>query len=237
MLGRNRLLCLLCSLLLCLSFVPSAAAEEAEEETLPVEFFSDAAFFGDSVTKNLFSYCSRTDALGDALFLCEYFYSVENAVKNAIRIWYKGEGRTIETAISLSGTHKAFFMLGINDLPLSGGVDRLMDNWAKLVAMLREEEPELAIYIQSLLPVYYNSQSDANEVIDDYNERLRTFCEENDCVYVDLAPHFKDEHNALKAAYCSDNDVHLTDAGAALWAELLLDPANYSVDPREDYHE
>ena len=45
-----------------------------------------------------------------------------------------------------------------------------------------------------------------------------------------------DADNALREELSSDYYVHLNNDGAALWAELLRDPANYSVHPRSiDY--
>ena len=68
-------------------------------------------------------------------------------------------------------------------------------------------------------------------MIDGYNEELKQFCEDNDCVYVDIAHFFKDEFNALADVYCSDQYVHITNEAAALWASLLRDPYRYSVNP------
>lgn len=134
----------------------------------------------------------------------------------------------------LTGANKIFVMRGVNDIALYGGIDKAMDCWDYFVSTIREQSPHVFFFIESSLPIYYSAQYSAwtNDLFDEYNERLRAFCEEKDCVFADIAHYFKNDQNSLADEYCSDHYCHVTYAAAAVWAEQLKNPANYSVDPR-----
>ena len=70
-------------------------------------------------------------------------------------------------------------------------------------------------------------------MIDDYNERLKTFAEENDCTYVKIGEQFKNDRGLLPYEHCRDGFAHMRIDDAKIWVELLKDPANYSISPRE----
>ena len=227
------------------SAVPAATAaptpEPAPEPTpepapdlspLPESWFDDAVFFGDSISVTLGNYADRTGILGDALFLCEFSYSVHNAISGQLKIWYQNQQYAPEDVLPLTGATKVFTMLGVNDVALPGGVDKTMEYWRQYIANIREKNPDILIFIESCLPVMYEFSGRNNDIIDDYNIRLRELCEETGCIYVDVAHYLKDEKNLLALEYCSDYGEHITYEGARVWAEQLRNPENYSVNPR-----
>ena len=134
--------------------------------------------------------------------------------------------------LPLTGATKVFTMLGVNDVALPGGVDKSIEKWLQYIANIREKNPDIQIFIESCLPVYYEFSDRNNDIIDEYNVRLRQLCEETGCIYVDVAHYLKDDNNKLALEYCSDYGEHITYAGAAVWAEQLKNPENYSVNPR-----
>ena len=216
---------------------PTATPEPTPEPTpdmslLPVEWFSDAVFLGDSVSKTLEGYNDYFGDLGEPTFLCEYSFSVHSAINTYMTVWFRGEEWDALDVIRETGGKKLFIMLGINDIGVS--LDRTMADWEVLLGGIRARDHEITFFIQSLLPMYAGTQVPElnNELIDEYNERLRALCERTGSVYVDLAPHFKNADNALREEFSSDYYVHLNNDGAKLWAALLRDPANYSVHPR-----
>lgn len=201
---------------------------------LPDAWFDDAVFFGDSVTVTLERYCLASGDLGQAQFLGEYSYSMEDALHGGRKIWYGGKPYLAAEVAPLTGGRKFFVLLGNNDLAYYGGVDALMERWELLVAALQEQCPGAVIFIQSALPVFHGAEREGwnNALFDEYNARLQVFCAEHGCVYVNLAPYFKDENNCLNPAYCADSFCHLTQEAIGIWVEQLKNPANYSVDPR-----
>ena len=63
-------------------------------------------------------------------------------------------------------------------------------------------------------------------------ELNKPFAAENDCTFVEIGEHFKDARGLLPYEHCRDGFAHLRIDDAAIWAELLKDPANYSISPR-----
>lgn len=185
-------------------------------------YFNDAAFIGDSISLKLSYYAESSGEFGDALFLVSGSYGVGNAVDGAMQVYYQGQDTTPEDALAKSGVKKVFIMLGMNDLARFG-LDGTIEYWEKFVANIREKNPDIVICIQSMTPVWYGGEVGDlnNQNIDQYNEKLKQFASDNGCAFFDIAPFMKDSNNALATDYCSDNFVHLTDAGARAWTMVL----------------
>lgn len=246
--NHKKIICLLLCVLLTLSFAgcnsepnptetttPAETTQPPAETTAPPatepketlkEFFDNAAFIGDSVTLKLRNYNTEFGALGDATFLCQGSYSVAHAVNNTMYLSYQGEDMTPQDALKACGVNKVFILLGMNDIGLYG-VDETITNWGKLIENIRNVNPELDIYIQSGTPIYYQGETGGltNAKMDEYNQKLQAFAQANDCVYVDIATPMKDSNNGLAKAYCSDDFVHMTNPGCALWFEIISECA------------
>ena len=200
---------------------PTTEAPTQPKETM-AEFFDNAAFIGDSVTLKLRNYNTENGAVGGAKFLCQGSYSVAHAVNDTMLLSYQGQDMTPQDALKACGANKVFILLGMNDIGLYS-LEETMANWAKLIANIRQVNPQMEIYIQSGTPIFHTGQTGnlTNARMDEYNGLLKTFALENDCTYVELAARMKDSNNGLAKAYCSDDFVHFTDPGCALWVNVL----------------
>ena len=205
---------------------------------LPDEWFDDAVIFGDSVSTALQKQCLKTGDLGDVTFFVIISYSVHNAVSGQLKIWIDSKDYFPEEVAALLEARKVFFMMGLNDIGLYGGVDKTMTYWETLLDRFAQTAPGTTVFIESCLPICWYSELDYwnNEIVDEYNRRLQALCEERGCVYVDLGHYFKGEDNTLRLDLCWDARCHPNYEGAAIWIEQLRNPLNYSVDPRSiDY--
>ena len=203
---------------------------------LPSDWFNDAVFLGDSVSMTLDAYNDTSGDLGEPLFLCTRSFSVRNAINTYMTVWFRGQEWDALNVIPQTGGKKLFIMLGINDI--GGGLDQSMADWEVLLGGIRARDHRITIFVQSLLPMFKDSESPLlnNKIIDEYNQRLKALCVRTGCIYVDVAGYFKDEDGSMRQELTGDYYVHPNNDGAALWAALLRDPANYSVDPRSiDY--
>lgn len=186
------------------------------------DFFDDAVFIGDSVTYMLYNYEMAHDVLGDAQFLVRGSYSAFHAVNNTMLVNYQGVSMNLQDAIAATGAKKAFFLLGTNDIG-AYGIEKTMANWDTMIGRIREKTPDIEIYIQSMTPVWTGGEKGGlnNTRTDEFNEELKVFAEQNNCIYVDIASYMKDATGGMAQKYCSDEYVHLTEAGAEVWIQVL----------------
>lgn len=203
------------------SRAPVLSPPEASEGI--AEFYDDAVFVGDSVSLMLSSYAAETGLLGNAQFLVRSSYSVIHAVNNTMLMYFRGEQLPLPEAIAGCGAKKVFIMLGMNDIG-AYGISKTMERWEIMLSQIRERNPDVEIYIQSMTPVYTGGENGAlnNPNTDSYNKQLVAFAEENGCVYLDIASYMKDSTGGLAEVYCSDEYVHLTRAAAETWIKVLI---------------
>ena len=204
------------------SRMPVLVPPEAEEG--PCHFFDDAAFIGDSISYTLMLHNTKTGDFGEALFFVRGSLGIHNTLNRVLKIYYQGQSMTPWDALAASGVNKVFIMMGTNDIGYYG-IDATMEKWEEFLGNIRQSAPEIQVYIQSLTPMWTESEVGIlnNENIDLYNQRLKEFAEANDCYFVDIAPYFKDQTNGMARPYCNDFYVHMNYDGTAVWANLLKD--------------
>lgn len=196
-------------------------------------YFDDVVFVGDSVSLKLTNYEAAMDVLGKADFVTAGSLGSANALwdliqSDSVHPIYQGEKRYIEDSVALSGKHKVYIMLGMNDIALysTGGA---VENMKTLIGKILEKSPDVTIYVQSMTPIVSTSTilkptGHCPENIDKYNAALLSMCEENGWYYLDVASVMKVDGGYLNPAYCSDPNglgVHFNNAGCAAWVEYL----------------
>jgi len=120
-----------------------------------------------------------------------------------------------------SKPQKLFLMIGINDLNQGISVDEITNNYQLILETLRNQIPEVKIFIQSLLPI--NNQlrnNDVNQKIIDLNANLKELAQAFSSQYINLFSAFLDQNNQLDIQYTSDG-VHLNGQGYLVWKEII----------------
>jgi len=205
---------------------------------LPSEYFDDAIFFGDSVSGTIEYMDDNYGSLGKAITLVKNSYSLRAAAKwdeagvNILR-YRNAQGGPDAILAALPDVHKAFIMLGMNDIT-SVSDENYVELWTILVDNIRKVRPDVKIYFESLTPVTAANDGGTlnNTEIDKYNSLLRTFAADNDCNYITVGEHFKDEDGTLRAECAKPDGKHLNLTCGQTWVDILKDPANYDIDPR-----
>lgn len=121
---------------------------------------------------------------------------------------------------------KIFLLIGINDVSHNLSVDRLAEEYGKLVREIREKAPDTRLYIQSVMPInndfgrYRNLKGKESTVVR-LNERIKEIASVNGAVYVDLWPALADPSTGkLKKEFTNDG-LHLLGKGYKAWADAI----------------
>lgn len=185
-------------------------------------FFDDAAFVGDSISYTLEHRAPVTGVIGNPTYLVRGGVSLFGFTIGSKKITLRGVDTDLEDAIAKTGVQKVFIMMGQNDLSYRS-IEATMETWGEVLSRIREKNPDVEIYIQSLVPEWheYHLSNAKNEKIAQYNEELKIFAAENNCRYVEVADYFKDITDQMPDPYTADHGIHINFTGADAWMEVL----------------
>lgn len=199
-------------------------------EAGPVSFFDNAVFIGDSISMTLEAYCGASGALGQAKFLCAGSMSPTNMLTGKILPEYpKGSGQkpAIQDSVAATGAKYVYVMLGMDNIAY--GIERSTNDYMTILKNILDKNPDVQIIIQSVTPMADKSKSYSEKLnngkINEFNETMKAYCEENKWYYVNVAEAFRDGNGFLKKEYCSDYNsmgMHFTYEGAKVWVNYLL---------------
>jgi lysophospholipase L1-like esterase len=120
---------------------------------------------------------------------------------------------------------KIFLMIGINDLKREVPVPVIIENYQRMVAMIRKESPRTRIYLQSVLPVNDSMliqpfRKVTNTDVQKLNEALQALTQPKHIYYVNLHEVFADEKGQLKKDETPDG-LHLKIPSYVAWVNYL----------------
>lgn len=113
---------------------------------------------------------------------------------------------------------KVFLLIGTNDLLYGVEPDIVVRNTAEIVTQIKKASPETTVYIQSILP----REASYRASIESVNRSLRD-ATKSTAQWVDLYPAFVDEQDGSIADRFSNDELHLTGEGYALWRSLIAE--------------
>ena len=118
-------------------------------------------------------------------------------------------------------------MLALNDIATIP-LDELAECWDEIISRTREHCPGITLFIQSATPVSADSQVITKSNNDEYNQMLKTLCDNNSdiCIYVDITAGMTDDEGYLKPEFQRDH-IHLNADGCALWVKNLYNLSSY----------
>lgn len=202
----------------------------------PCTYFDNAAIVGDSITYFLFQWESKTNYLGNMLFLARGGVSMNSFVRRFKNIYYKGKETNLEDAIAKSQVERVYFLMGSNDISASTQRPYLFDNWNTMLQRIREKSPDVEIVLISNIPLYGDEQEckqtrflNYNSMIEDYNEKLKQFAADNGCMFLDLAYYVEDHCGRMPKIY-NQGSYHMNEAGCLNWMKILRYYAQYELE-------
>ena len=185
--------------------VPASGLLGLSAEPVDDEWFSDAAFLGNSLVDGF--------RLFSGLTTSDYYAATSMTVL--------GAGGLIEQ-MSAKQYGKVYILLGINEIGYNADVFK--GQYSDMLDTIMEQQPDADIYVMGLTPVSeYKSTTDTTftmERVKLYNEKLLELAEEKGCYYLDLVEALADETGYLPANVTSDG-VHFSAGHYQVWNEYL----------------
>ncbi len=197
-----------------------------------LEYFSDAAFVGDSLTTGFIDYKTN---LGGAI-ICAYRGIGPDSIVKRSALNHSERGAEVPlTVLAAKKPGKIYVLLGSNSLTIQGNEDSFLAYYGQMLDELKKTmQPGGTIYVQSIPPV----RPGVTEIkpglekgrIQAVNERLAALAEEKGCVYIDLWEVLADENGDLRAECAAPDGIHLTAGnGYGAWADYLRKHTRYNA--------
>ena len=202
----------------------------------PCTYFDNAAIVGDSITYFLMQWESKTNYLGNIVFLARGGVSMNGFVRRFKNIHYRGKEMILEDAVAASEVERVYFLMGSNDIQSKTQRPYLFDNWNILLERIREKSPDVELVLLSNIPLYGDELECKgekflahNERIVEYNAKLKEFAEENNCLTLDLYYYVEDHCGRMPKIY-SQGSYHMNEAGCLNWMKILRYYAQYELE-------
>ena len=120
---------------------------------------------------------------------------------------------------------KIFLLIGVNDLKREVPVPVIVNNYKRMVEMIKKGSPRTKVYLQSGLPVNdsmliepFRKVTNANVQL--LNQALQQLAQDNGYAYVNLHEPFADERGQLKKNETPDG-LHLKVSSYPAWVNYL----------------
>lgn len=125
-----------------------------------------------------------------------------------------------------SKPQKVFIMIGINDIARDTPDSIIIANYKKIIHHIKIQTPATKIFVQSILPTNnqfteFQRHQNKTEHIVIVNTAMKSYCNNNNIVYIDLYSEFIDDENNLAKKYTNDG-LHLNGFAYMKWKEILL---------------
>ena len=125
-----------------------------------------------------------------------------------------------------SKPQKVFIMIGINDIARDTPDSIIIANYKKIIYHIKIQTPATKIFVQSILPTNnqfteFKRHQNKTEHIVIVNTAMKSYCSNNNIVYIDLYSEFIDDENNLAKKYTNDG-LHLNGFAYMKWKEILL---------------
>lgn len=206
-----------------------------ERGQVSLDYFSDAAFLGDSLTEGFTEYNIN---LSGAL-ICGYVGIGPSQVVNRTAVTHPERGQEVALdVLAAAAPKKLYVLLGTNTLTTTGTEEQFLGYYSQMLDDLRSTlGPDTVIYVQSIPPVRPEVKNEAshagldNARLKTINESLAALADEKGCYYLDLWEVLADADGNLNADYAAADGIHFTASGGyTAWVNYLRSHTVYAAD-------
>ncbi len=119
---------------------------------------------------------------------------------------------------------KVFILIGINDISRNIPAETIVNNYRRIIQIIKKESPRTRIFFNTLLPVNNTFAGRPHFNKDDQiawvNQKLKELGTEEKITVIDIHPAFKDAEGRLDKKYTYDG-LHINIEGYKVWKQLL----------------
>ena len=193
---------------------PDLSAREAKDD----EFFSDAAFMGNSLMDGF--------RLFSGLTTCDYYAATSMTVvgvdTKACITLDNGASGTLVDGLTQKPYGKIYILLGINEIGFE--VQTFIDYYSTMLDTIIAAQPDCQIYIMGITPVSA-AKSGSGEVfnmtrITEYNTALHQLAADKGCYYMDLVSALAGPDGFLPSSETTDG-VHFSAKVYQTWLDYV----------------
>ena len=210
---------------------PQAPDMVPEFGRVSTDWFSDAAFLGDSLTAGIAYYDIN---VGGALVL-GYEGTSPNQIVNRAALKNTNEDDAEQVPLDILAEQqpaKLYLLIGTNALAGLGNDEGFLAYYGKLLDELQSTLPNSMIFVQSILNVRPEALDQAPgltpERVGSMNDKIKEMCKERGFYYLNLTEAFTGEDGYLTADYAQNDGIHLTVAGYSHWVDYLCTHVPYN---------
>lgn len=117
-----------------------------------------------------------------------------------------------------------FLMIGTNDLCFGRPIEKVAENYERILDRFRSELPGTPVYVQSILPfndqMFPSNGLRKNQNIRELNRLIRPLAKKYGYPFIDLSGAFSGEDGRLPAQYTYDG-LHLNDDAYWVWQRMI----------------
>ena len=135
---------------------------------------------------------------------------------------------SMQTRVYQYNPTKVFLLIGTNDLDSNDEdiVNTTFNNIKKIIKRIRKNRSDAVIYVESIYPVNNTIVNNAvnnrnNNKIKNINKKLSSYCNGDNCTYINLFNDLVDSKGNLKSNYTEDG-LHLNSLGYVVVTRELL---------------
>jgi len=190
--------------------VTDCSVPMAQEPSAPVDydssFFSEDLFIGDSISTGYSLY----GFLNEKNVFAKVGLNPSTVLTKKVSTCYGEIG--ISDMIAYTSPKRVYIMLGSNGIQWLS-TDNMLNSTKTLVALIELSCPDATVAIVSVPPVTpeYAATVDGMDVmekINEYNDCLRDYCEENDTLFIDAASVLKNSSGYFEYSYAESDGMH-----------------------------
>ncbi len=127
--------------------------------------------------------------------------------------------------VTASQPKKIFLLIGINDISKETPVEVIINNYRRIIELIQQDSPDTRLYLQSLFPTsnefdHFPKAHNKEKEIEAVNQGIEKLAADYGATFIDLHPHFLDEHGKLSKQFTNDG-LHLMGEGYLHWARIL----------------